>query len=139
MTKQIKSFQDLQQLQAAITKLQNPALAARVASRVAPVLTGLAQRAYDARQSPYGVPWGPGKGGDSLDLHETGALRAKALTYTASGPRIRASIMSVRYGRYHIHRGILPRSGQQMPVAWQRVVTDIAREEIGAELAKVSA
>ncbi len=108
-----------------------PDVMLRVAPRVAADFSGLAQRAYGASQSVYGVPFnGPG---GMLDLTETGALRQRAARYSAAGTTVKASVASVRYAKYQLKHGFLPMRGR-LPQAWRDRIDAIVREEIEREL-----
>lgn len=109
-----------------------PQLAARVAAKAAPRLAQRAQSAFDARTSPYGMPWGTGSDGRPITLRQSGALRAAALGYRAVATKIRSTVTSVRYAKYHIRRGILPRGGQALPAAWEGDIRQMAVAEFKA-------
>lgn len=102
-------------------------LSQQVAAQVAPDLTGLTRAAFDGGRSVYGEARGPGVDGSTLTLRKTGALASK-LQFTAIGTRVRA-VLSVKYAKYHIHRGILP-SRHRLPVAWQQAIRDAAEAQI---------
>ncbi len=129
MSRQIKTMADLRRLQAELAR-GNPELAANVARKAAAEMSKLAQTSFDARESPYGVPFGTGENGEQMTLNKSGKLRAQALRYTAQGRRIVASIGSVQHARYHANKGILPRQGQALPAHWQGAIQSIARVEI---------
>lgn len=110
---------------AALAKL--PQIAARVATGVAPRFHALAQQAFDARRSPYGSAWG-----GNVTLTRSGRLRAAALSFSATGTKVRSSVASVPYARYHIWRGILPRGGAALPPAWGAAIREVAAKEFAA-------
>ncbi len=128
MRREIKSLAELRQLQAMLAR-NNPQLAANVAAKVAPVLSSLAQASFDAGESVYGVPFGTGDDGAPIDLNASGTLRARAVRYLATGTRIRATVGSVRYARYHIRHGILPLQGK-LPAHWGAAIRAAAIPEI---------
>lgn len=103
------------------------AVSPRVARRVAGAFSSNAQRAFDAQQSVYG---GSTFGGRTFV--KTGKLRSLALAYSAIGNVVRASLSAVRYAKYYIRFGILPRKGSR-PAAWEQDARAIAREELTRE------
>lgn len=124
-----------QQLASIVERLRSlPTVTAKVAARVAPRLSELAAEAYDARRSVYGEPWGTGESGDPIDLYESGTLKGRALGYLAAGRTVRASVSTVKYARYQIKRGILPRGGAKLPPAWEAEIRRIAGEELAAHV-----
>ena len=123
----MSGFDDLAAMRARLAKL--PEVAARVAQRGAPALSARARAAFDAGQGVEGQPFG------GVDLNETGRLRAAALEYTAIGTKIRASVGSVPYAKYHIKRGILPRGGAKLPAAWEAELVAIAQDELAQAVA----
>lgn len=112
--------------------LASPKIAERVAAKVAPALSELAQQAFDAQQSPYGDKWGVGVDGKPIDLNESGAMRTKAIRYFPVGTKIRATVGSVRHARYQLKHGVLPRAGK-LPSKWAEQVDRIAQRELAAE------
>lgn len=119
---EITSFAQLGELRAKILAL--PAVPAKIAARVAPAFSALAQQAFAGHQSPYGDAWAPG-----VDLVESGALRDRAIRYTAEGGRVRATIGAVKYARYQLKQGILPKAGA-LPSAWYDQLKSIADDEL---------
>lgn len=113
----------------AVLKL-SPELAANVAKRVAPALSGLAQEAYESQRGVNGESFGISSvDGHKLDLKKTGTLEAKAIKYEAIGTKVRATVGSIRYARFHIKRGLLPRGGAALPAGWEGTIRRIADEE----------
>lgn len=113
-------------LKARMAKL--PAVGARVAKRGAELFSQKAQQAFDAKESVYGVPFKDGSHGP-VDLVDEGTLREKALTYTAHGTTIKASLGAVPYARYQMKHGILPQRGK-LPADWQAELAKIGDEEL---------
>jgi hypothetical protein len=100
-------------------------LAASVAQRAAPALTGLAQDAYGGNVSVYGDPRPAGVDGRPLTLERSGATR-RTLRFTATGTIVRC-VLGTRYARYLIGKyGILPNG--PLPVAWSRKLGDIVKQ-----------
>lgn len=112
----------------AVLKL-SPQLAARVAALSAPALAGLARASFAAQQNVYGDSFGTGAKGQPITLHKSGRLEAQAIRYEAVGTKIRSSVASLRYARYQIKRGFLPRGGGSLPTAWHHTIKRIAGEE----------
>lgn len=127
MSKRLGSRADVDRLIASISRL--PDTRAAIAREVAPALTELAQASFAKQESPYGEPWPPGSHGNELDLVEVGNLRALAVKYTATGTRVRATVASLRYAKYHIRRGILPRNGV-LPLPWEERIRAIANRHL---------
>lgn len=117
------------QVTAMLAKL--PQLAARVAQKAAPLLAARARAAFDSHQTPYGNPWRKG-----ITLYKSGALRAAAIAYLQSGAKIKSTVAQVRYAKYHIREGILPRGGQALPAAWEQDISREAQAEFHAMGAK---
>ena len=125
------SFAELAKLRAHIGSL--PSVNARVAAKVAPVFSQLAQQAFDANESPYGDTWGLGKDGKQITEYQSGRLRSLAVRYSAVGTNVRSSISAVRYARYQLSHGILPKS-RALPAAWYEALSRIAEREIAEAL-----
>ncbi len=125
--RQVSSFDELADLRARIAAL--PATNAKIAERVADRFSDLARAAFDSQSSVYGAPFGQGSSGQPLDLHESGRMRSQAVNFTATGTTIRASVASVKYARYQLKHGILPRRGA-LPAEWASELRRIAREEL---------
>jgi hypothetical protein len=99
---------------------------AEVARQAAPVVTALAQSAFDGGQTVYGDARPRGVDGEALDLHQTGAARA-SLTFTAVGTQIR-STTGPRYFKYLIGKyKVLPNNA--LPFRWRRALDDITKAE----------
>lgn len=128
---EITSFAGLADLRAKLIAL--PAVSARIAEKVAPALSALAQQSFDAAQSPYGDPWGVGKDGKPITEKKSGKLRSNALRYVAAGRKVRASVGAVAYAKYQLKHGLLPKSGA-LPAAWDARVTEIAQRELDEAL-----
>jgi len=103
-------------------------VAQNIASSVAPDLTNMARASFDAGQTVYGDARPTGKEGNALTLRRTGALRS-GVRFTAIGTRLRA-VLTVRYARYMVKYGILPRGGSKIHVAWQESISNTAKDEI---------
>ena len=129
---EITSFAALAATRAKLIAL--PAVSARIAARVAPAFSALAQQSFDSQSSPYGDPWAPGADGQSVDLRKSGRLRSVALRYVAEGTRVRASIGGVSYARYQLKRGLLPKTGA-IPSAWNARLIAIANDELAKAMA----
>ena len=127
MSREITSFAELAELRDQLLAL--PAVPAKIAARVAPAFSELAQAAFDARQSPYGDVWGPG-----ITENKSGRLRAGAIRYVAEGGRVRATVGAVKYARYQLKQGILPKAGA-LPAAWFAKLKSIADEELAKAVA----
>jgi hypothetical protein len=125
--RELTSFAELGELRARLANL--PAVNARVAMRVATTFSALAAQDFAARQSPYGDSWGMGKSGEPITLDQSGRLRGQAIRYVATGSRVRASIGAVRYAKYQLKRGILPKTGM-LPSSWDAAVKRIAEDEL---------
>lgn len=123
----------LEQLRAIREQIESlPSVVEKVAVRSAAELTTLARASFDARQSVYGDPFPPG-----VDLYESGKLRELAVQYAPLGTRIRASVASVRYAKYKIKHGILPRGGQALPASFDAAIGEAATDELAIAMAKV--
>lgn len=125
----LRTTRDLRELRARIASL--PAVRARIAKRAAEEFSKMSKESFDAQQTPEGEPWKPGKGGRVPTLKKSGDLEKKATTYTASGSRVRAEALTLRYARYQLRRGFIPR---KLPPAWLARLREIATEEITAHL-----
>lgn len=121
----ISSLAELRALRSRLADM--PSVRTAIARRGAEALSKLAREDFDAQRTPSGKPWKPGKGGRALTLRRSGALEAAAVAYRAIGTVIRASVASVRYAKYQLGRGILPRA---LPEAWRSKLDEIAREEL---------
>lgn len=122
----IKSFAALQDLRLKLARA--PLVASKIAERAAARLTELAQEAFDSQSSVYGAPYRSGVSGP-VDLVESGALRSKATKYEATGTKVRATVAAVRYAKYQLKRGFLPRRGS-LPAEWDAELRRIATEEL---------
>lgn len=99
-------------------------LAADVARRAAPGVTGLAQGAYDSRQTVYGDARPRGADGGDLDLVQTGTTRAQ-MRFVATGTQIRC-VLGPKYAKYLVGKyGVLPISA--LPTAWRQKIGEAVR------------
>lgn len=106
-------------------------VAARIASRAAPVISGLAGDAYDAGMTVYGRPRPLSVEGKPLDLERTGDSR-RAMAFIATGRDIRTARLP-RYTKFLIGRyDILPNG--PLPQGWRERITQIAAEVLLAEI-----
>lgn len=92
-------------------------LAAEVASKAAPDLTGLTQDAYGSNRNVYGDARPSSTvTGEALDLNLSGKT-ATSLRFTATGTRVRA-VLSEKYQRFLIGKyQILPNG--PIPAGWR--------------------
>lgn len=111
---------------------QLPEAATRIAPKIAAMFTAEAQRAFDSGTSAHGIPF-VSESGEALDLHESGALRASAVRYTATGAIIRATVGSVRHARYQLKHGFLPR---RIPTEWRTKASQIIDAELTKEASR---
>lgn len=101
-------------------------LAHDVAQRSAPVVTKLAQSAYDGGQNVYGDPRPEGVNGP-LTLKRTGTTR-KLVQFVSNG-RIVRCVLGTKYARFLIGKyGILPNGNAAIPRAWGEEIARITRE-----------
>lgn len=111
-------------------------LAQRTAARVAPVLSSLAQTAYDAGTTVYGDGRPAGVHGDALDLFESGRTRG-FLGFAATGTQVRC-VINTRASRYLIGKyRILPMGA--LPFAWSQAIGKMAAEEASVYYAQRAA
>lgn len=130
MTTHIRNLADLRALRARLVAL--PSVGTRIAKRVAVDFSALSRAAFEARQTPAGKAWEPSKTtGKPITLKKSGELEHKATTYTATGTRVRASVLALRYARYQLRLGFLPR---RLPPAWNDRVKVISADEIARAL-----
>jgi hypothetical protein len=107
-------------------KLQRlPEVGAKLAPLVAAEWTRLAQQAFSAGESVDGVPF-TGRSG-AIDLHKSGALGSVATRYSAVGTKVRASVEAVRYARFQLKHGFLPRA---IPGRWVAAADAIVTREL---------
>ena len=124
----INSFRQLNELMVKIGK--TPGLAAKIAPKVAELMSQLAAKDFDARRSVYGAKsWPNGKDGTQIDLRESGRLRSQAIQYVPVGTKIRATVAAVHYARYQLKHGLLPRSGK-IPAAWAEEIDKLVTAEL---------
>lgn len=99
-------------------------LAAEVAAKAAPEVTGLAQSAYDGGQTVYGDARPQGVDGAELDLVRTGTARAQ-IRFVAIGTQMRC-VLGPKYARYLIGRyKILP--VRALPTSWRMRLNEVVR------------
>ena len=112
---------------------------AEVARQAAPIVTELAQSAFDGGQTVYGDVRPTGVNGDALDLKVTGSVR-RSLGFVANGTQLRCTLgprhMKFLIGKYKI----LPNNA--LPFRWRRVLDEITTREAaratGAAMAGVA-
>lgn len=110
------------------------ALAQKVATASAPVITSLALRTFAARTDPYGLAWLPGTRGNDVTLRNTGALAA-TIRYVAIGTKLRV-VLGVPYAKYQVgRRPVFPRQSSALPLGYVRELTANADALARAELA----
>ena len=127
MTDVIRSFAQLGQIRAGL--LQWPHVAAPIAKKVAAIYSQYARESFDAQRSPYGDNWDPSVDGEPIDLVETGKLRNVAVQYNSAGRQVFTNTAAVRYARYHVNRGLFPRS-KALPAKWLEAIREAAAEEL---------
>lgn len=127
MTDVIRSFAQLEKIRAAL--LIWPHVAAPIAKKIAPIYSAFAQESFDAQQSPYGDSWDAGASGEPVDLVETGKLRNVAVKYSSAGRQVFTNTSAVKYARYHINRGLFPRS-KALPAKWFEAIKQAAVDEL---------
>ena len=99
-------------------------LAAEVAAKAAPEITGLAQSAYDGGQTVYGDARPQGVDGE-LDLVATGTARAQ-IRFVAIGTQMRC-VLGPKYARYLIGKyKILPI--RALPASWRAKLGEVVAE-----------
>lgn len=104
---------------------------ARIAARVAPTMSDLAQGAHASGQTVYGRPRPKGVDGDSLSLERTGATQ-RALHFIATGRDIRTTTLP-KYARFLIGKYDLLPNGP-LPATWRERMRDIAARVLYDEL-----
>jgi hypothetical protein len=107
-------------------------LGAEVAKKVAPDLTGRAQASFRAGESVYGDPRPTRKDGSEMTLVKSGRLLSN-IRFVSVGTRVRAAL-NVRYAKYYIRFGILPRGGAKVPTAWAESINRTAAAAIRGEI-----
>ena len=112
-----------------------PSVTAVVAARASERLSELAQESFSAQRSVYGDAYGEGSRGDAIDLRETGALEKRAVGYRSAGRRVYASVSSIKYARFLIKYGYMPRGGAKLPPVWDAEIRRIAEEELAKHFA----
>ncbi len=111
-------------------------LAQNVAAKAAPVISSLAQAAYDSGSTVYDEPRPLGVAGQQLDLVVSGKVRG-ALGFSAVGTIVRC-VLGPRYSRFLVGKyRILPLGA--LPVRWSRAIGEIARAEADRFFARKAA
>lgn len=100
-----------------------------IATKAAPAITAQARASFDAGQTVFGDRRPSGN-----RLVQTGRMRSQ-IRFVRTGRKIRC-VIGVRYARFHIRDGILPRGGTPMPVKWQLQLRDIAETEISERVGR---
>jgi hypothetical protein len=99
---------------------------AEVARQAAPVVTALAQSAFDGGQTVYGDARPTGVDGNALDLTVTGSAR-RSLNFVANGTQLRCTFGPKHFkfliGKYKI----LPNNA--LPFRWRRALDEITKRE----------
>lgn len=127
MTQLLTTFAQIDKIRAAL--LIWPHVSAPIARKLAPIFSTYAQGDFDAQQSAYGDQWDAGKDGEPVDLVETGKLRNVAIKYSSAGRQVFTNTSAVKYARYHINRGLFPRS-KALPTKWFEQIRFTAIEEL---------
>lgn len=118
----------------ALAKSNGRALAIDVARKIAPVLTGLMQEAFDSGITIFDESRPGGKIG-ALSLVDSGAIR-RALAWAQAGTIVRMQLgprnrKGVEYGKFLIGKyKIAPSGNQELPFRWQHILIDTANDEI---------
>lgn len=100
-------------------------IAADVARRAAPAMTGLATDAFASDRTVYGEARPESTHGGSLSLVKSGATR-DALRFVSIGTIVRC-VLPTKWARYLIGKyGILPNGA--LPVAWSRKLDQVLSE-----------
>jgi hypothetical protein len=126
-------FEALRQMREQLRRL--PEMQSAVATKAAPEITSQAVASFDAGTSVYGDPRPPKQDGSTMTLHKTGALRA-GIKFEPVGTKMRC-VLSVKYARYKIKFGILPRGGQALPTQWEATITKVAADEFQRRMGSV--
>lgn len=119
-------FAKLREMRARLVRL--PHVQEAVADKAAPAVTDLAGQAFDAGRSVYGEAYAPNKDGSTRTLRRTGNLRAQ-VRFVRLGTKIRC-VLGVKYAKYHIKNGILPRGGAALPTTWTATIKRLAGSEL---------
>lgn len=127
MTEVIKTFAQLDKIRAGL--LMWPHVAAPIAKKIAPIYSAFAQGNFDAQLSPYGDNWDAGAEGEPVDLVETGKMRNVAIKYNSAGRTVFTNTSAVKYTRYHINRGLFPRT-KALPAKWYEAMREAALSEL---------
>lgn len=125
----------LKQLGSRLTQLPKT-VQAEVARQGAPVVTALAQGAFDAGQTVYGDPRPQGVDGGPLSLVKSGSVRG-SLNFVATGTQMRCQLgpkhMRFLIGKYKI----LPNNA--LPFRWRAALNDVTKRVAEQEAAKAFA
>lgn len=123
-------FAKVREMRARLVRL--PHVQEAVADKAAPAVTALAGQAFDAGRSVYGEAYAPNKNGSTRTLRRSGSLRAQ-VRFVRVGTKIRC-VLGVKYAKFHIKNGILPRGGAALPTAWTATIKRIAGVELEQHL-----
>jgi len=125
----------LKQLGAKLASLPKT-VQAEVARQGAPVITALAQTAFDGGQTVYGDARPNGVGGDALSLVASGATR-RSLAFAATGTQMRCTL-GPRHMRYLVGKyKILPNNA--IPFRWRAALSEIVQRVARQEADKAMA
>jgi hypothetical protein len=99
---------------------------AEVARQAAPIVTELAQSAFDGGQTVYGDARPTGVDGNALSLVASGSVR-RSLNFVANGTQLRCTLgpkhMKFLIGKYKI----LPNNA--IPLRWRRALDEITTRQ----------
>lgn len=109
-----------------------PEVQEAVAAVAAPAVSSLAGDTFDSGRGVYGDPFAPNKDGSTRTLKKSGRLRAQ-IRFVQIGTKIRC-VLGVRYAKYRIKDGILPRGGAALPVRWTAEIKRLAGAEMATRL-----
>jgi hypothetical protein len=112
-------------------------IAIETAERSAAGLTAALTSSFDAGQTAYDEQRPLGIAGDKLTLVQTGRVRSLLRFVHDGGTRLRASLMAVRYARYLIRFGLLPRGGDPLPPKWAQLLDTNTKTAGDMEAAKL--
>jgi hypothetical protein len=110
-------------------------VAQKVAEAAAPVITELANKSFDASETPYGAAWKLSKKGQKVTLRKSGDL-AKYIRYVAIGTKLRVAL-GVRYAKYQIGtRPVYPKQVGDLPPSYVQALERVAVRVVKEELAR---
>jgi hypothetical protein len=112
-------------------------VAIATAKRSAAGLTRALTSSFDAGRTAYDEARPLGAAGNEVSLVQTGRTRGLLRFVYDGGTRLRASLMALRYVRYIIRFGILPRGGDPIPRHWKRQLDDNMKAAGDMEAAKL--